>query len=189
MGRKPVTKPTAHLWAVAFVTAVCWAGQSAAAPPAPPAPEPTKSVDPKLYSGRWYEIARLPNRPQQDCQAPTSDWSKQSDGGYSLVQTCRVGSPSGPAKTWRAGAKIIDQSRNAKVRVGFFGGFIHQDYWIVDRGDDNSWCIMSTPTSKYVWIMSRHPLMPSAEKAALAARAQSLGYDTARLIYDEQPPA
>jgi apolipoprotein D and lipocalin family protein len=189
MGRKPVIKPTAHLWAAAVLTALCWAGQSAAAPPAPPAPEPTKAVDPRLFSGRWYEIARLPNKLQQDCQAPTSDWSKQPDGGYSLVQTCRVGSPSGPTKTWRAGAKIIDQSRNAKVRVGFFGGFIHQDYWIVDRGDDNSWCIMSTPTSKYVWIMSRNAVMPNAEKAALAARARSLGYDTARLIYDEQPPA
>jgi len=24
----------------------------------------------------------------------------------------------------------------AKVRIGFFGGFVHQDYWIVDRADD-----------------------------------------------------
>lgn len=189
MGRKPVTKTTAHLWAAAALAAVFCAGQTAWAANAPPAPEPTKAIDPRLYSGRWYEIARLPNKLQQDCEAPTSDWSKQSNGGYSLVQTCRVGSPSGPTKTWRAGATIIDSSRNAKVRVGFFGGFIHQDYWIVDRGDDNSWCIMSTPTSKYVWIMSRHAVMPNAEKAALAARAHSLGYDTTRLIYDEQPPA
>jgi lipocalin len=32
-------------------------------------------------------------------------------------------------------------------------------------------------------------VMPTAEKAALAARAHSLGYDTTHLIYDEQPPA
>ena len=188
MGRKRVTTTTAYLWAAALTAVLC-AGQPARADNAPPAPQPTKTIDPRLYSGRWYEIARLPNKIQQNCQAPTSDWSKQSDGGYSLVQTCRVGSPSGPTKTWRAGAKIIDTARNAKVRVGFFGGFIHQDYWIVDRGEDNSWCIMSTPTSKYVWIMSRRAVIPSAERAALAARARSLGYDTSRLIYDEQPPA
>ncbi|HEY3889134.1 MAG TPA: lipocalin family protein [Caulobacteraceae bacterium] len=184
-----MTKTTAHHWAAAMASAAFCVGQGALAADAPPAPEPTKTIDPRLYSGRWYEIARLPNKIQQNCQAPTSDWSKKSDGGYSLVQTCRVGSPSGPTKVWRAGAQIIDTARNAKVRVGFFGGFIHQDYWIVDRGDDNSWCIMSTPTSKYVWIMSRQAVMPPAEKAALAARAQSLGYDTTRLIYDEQPPA
>jgi apolipoprotein D and lipocalin family protein len=172
-----------------MLSAAFCVGQGALAADFPPAPEPTKAIDPRLYSGRWYEIARLPNKIQQNCQAPTSDWSKKPDGGYSLVQTCRVGSPSGPTKVWRAGAQIIDSSRNAKVRVGFFGGFIHQDYWIVDRGDDNSWCIMSTPTSKFVWIMSRNAVMSSAEKAALAARARSLGYDTAHLIYDEQPPA
>ena len=184
-----MTTKTGYFWATAVFAVVCLAGQAGATATPGPAPEPTKSIDPRLFSGRWYEIARLPNMLQKDCQAPTSDWAKQSDGGYSLVQTCRVGSPSGPPKTWHAGAKIIDSTRNAKVRVGFFGGFIHQDYWIVDRGDDNSWCLMSTPTSKYLWIMSRNAVMPSAEKAALVARARSLGYDTTRLIYDEQPPA
>ena len=184
-----MTKTTAHLLAAAVFAAALCVGQAVAATPPGPAPEPTKSVDRRLYSGRWYEIARLPNKLQKDCQAPTSDWSKQQDGAYSLVQTCRIGSPSGPSKTWRAAGRIIDAARNAKVRVGFFGGFIHQDYWIVDRGDDNSWCIMSTPTSKYVWIMSRHAVMSSGQKAVLVDRARSLGYDTTRLIYDEQPPA
>ncbi|HZC15953.1 MAG TPA: lipocalin family protein [Caulobacteraceae bacterium] len=171
------------------MAAVFYAGQAAATAAPGPAPEPTKTVDPRLFTGRWYEIARLPNMLQKDCQAPTADWSTGQDGGYSLVQTCRVGSPSGPAKSWHAAGRIIDAIRNAKVRVGFFGGFIHQDYWIVDRGDDNSWCIMSTPTSKYLWIMSRSAVMPDEEKAALVARAHSLGYDTTRLIYDAQPPA
>ncbi len=184
-----MTKKTTHLWAAAAFLAACYAGQAAATAAPGPAPQPTKSIDPKVYSGRWYEIARLPNKLQKDCQAPTSDWSKQQGGGYSVVQTCRVGSPSGPAKIWRAAGQIIDAVHDAKIRIGFFGGFIHQDYWIVDRGDDNSWCIMSTPSSKYLWIMSRHPVMPAAEKATLVARAQSLGFDTAQLIYDQQPPA
>jgi apolipoprotein D and lipocalin family protein len=184
-----VKTKTAHLWAAAIMTAVFYAGQAVATAAPAPAPEPVKAVDPKLFTGRWYEIARLPNMIQKDCQAPTSDWSKSQDGGYSLTQTCRVGSPSGPAKIWHAAGRIIDTVRNAKVRVGFFGGFIHQDYWIVDHADDNSWCIMSTPTSKYVWIMSRRAVVPEAQKAALVARARSLGYDTSRLIYDQQPPA
>jgi apolipoprotein D and lipocalin family protein len=184
-----VTRKTAHLCAAAVFAAVCYTSQAGATAAPAPAPEPIKTVDPTLFTGRWYEIARLPNKVQTNCEAPTSDWSKQQDGDYSVVQTCRVGSPSGPAKIWHAAGRIIDAVRNAKVRMGFFGGFIHQDYWIVDHGDDNSWCLMSTPTSKYLWIMSRHAVMSDAEKAALVARAHSLGYDTARLIYDEQPPA
>jgi apolipoprotein D and lipocalin family protein len=153
------------------------------------APEPTKSIDPKRYLGRWYEIARIPNQLQKDCDAPTADWSKRSDGAFQVVQTCRVGSPKGPLKTWSAAGRIIDTATNAKIRMGFFGGFIHQDYWIVDRADDYSWCITSTPSLKYVWILSRRAVLSPAAKAALVARTRSLGYDTTKLILDQQPPA
>ncbi|HLK25813.1 MAG TPA: lipocalin family protein, partial [Caulobacteraceae bacterium] len=168
----------------------CVLAQSAAAAAGDgPAPQPAKATDPRRYAGRWYEIARLPNKLEADCQAPTSDWAKQTDGSFSVVQTCRQGSPSGPAKIWRAAGRIIDGSNNSKIRVGFFGGFIHQDYWIIDHADDYSWCLMSTPSSRWLWIMARSPKVSPALKAALVARARSLGYDIARLIYDQQPPA
>jgi len=189
MGRKPVTKTTVHLWAAAMIRRLSAWGRApwpriSRRRRSPPRPSIRGSI-----SGRWYEIARLPNK--NPTELPGADLGlvetvgRRLFAGADLPRRLAIG----PTKTWRAGAKIIDATRNAKVRVGFFGGFIHQDYWIVDRGEDNSWCIMSTPTSKYVWIMSRRAVMPSAEKAALAARARSLGYDTSRLIYDEQPPA
>ena len=77
----------------------------------------------------------------------------------------------------------------AKIRIGFFAGLIQKDYWVVDRSDDYSWSIMSMPDRKYVWIMSRRPVLSPPQKAALVARAQSLGYDTARRVFDEQSPA
>jgi lipocalin len=48
---------------------------------------------------------------------------------------------------------------------------------------------MSTPTSKWLWIMARRPVVSSSLRAALVARARNLGYDTTRLVYDQQPPA
>jgi apolipoprotein D and lipocalin family protein len=182
-------KPLRYWAACAFAAALVL-GQAGHAAPAPgPAPEPSKPVDPRRYAGLWYEIARLPNKLQVDCDAPTADWTKQSDGSFAVVQTCRQGSPTGPLKTWRAAGRIIDGSNNSKIRLGFFGGFIHQDYWIIDRADDYSWCLMSTPTSKWLWIMARRPIVSPSLKAALVARARSLGYDTARLVYDQPPPA
>jgi apolipoprotein D and lipocalin family protein len=178
-----------RFWAAVAFGAACVLGQAAQASPSPgPAPEPTKPVDPRRYTGRWFEIARLPNKLQVDCQAPTSDWIQQGDGSFSVVQTCRQGSPAGPLRIWRAAGHIIDGSNNSKIRLGFFGGFIHQDYWIIDRADDYSWCLMSTPTSKWLWIMARRPVVSTSLKAALIARARNLGYDTGRIIYDEQPP-
>jgi apolipoprotein D and lipocalin family protein len=179
-----------RFWAASALAVALLAGQAGQAAPAPgPAPEPTKPVDPQRYVGLWYEIARLPNKLQVDCRAPTSNWVKQDDGTFQVVQTCRQGSPTGPLRIWRAAGRIIDGTNNSKIRLGFFGGFIHQDYWIIDRADDYSWCMLSTPTSKWLWIMARRPAVSPSLEAALVARARTLGYDTARLVYDPPPPA
>ena len=150
-------------------------------------PQPTKPVDPTRYIGRWYELARAPNTIQSKCEAQTSEWAKRSDGLFDVIQTCHVGSPSGPAKVWRgSGRRISDDG--AKIRIGFFGGFVHQEYWIIDRADDYSWCIMGTPDPRYLWLMSRRAVLPPAIKQVVVARAKALGYDTSKLVFDEQPP-
>lgn len=156
-----------------------------AAQATPLAPEPRKPIDPNRYLGRWYEIARVPNTLQDRCEGATSDWTKGGGDQYNVVQTCHIGSPSGPTRVWRGAGRIIAPS---KIRIGFFGGFVHQDYWVVDRGDDYSWSIMGTPNPRYVWIFSRRAVLTDAQKAALVARARGLGYDTGKLVYDEQTP-
>lgn len=157
-----------------------------AAQATPTAPEPRKGIDPERYMGRWYEIARVPNALQDRCEGATSDWSKGSNGQYTVVQTCHIGSPGGPTKVWRGAARLIAPS---KIRIGFFGGIVHQDYWVVDRSDDYSWSIMGTPNPRYVWIMSRQAVLSPIQRAALVARARALGYNTSDLVFDEQPPA
>ncbi len=147
----------------------------------------TKSIDPQRYLGRWYEIARIPNAFQKDCEGATSDWAKQGDGQYAVVQTCHAGSPSGPQKIWRGNGRVMDPVK-AQIRIGFFGGFIKQDYVVVDRADDYSWCILSTATPKFFWIMSRRPIISQQQRAQLVARSRQLGFDVTPLVYDQQPP-
>ena len=157
-----------------------------AAHASPTSPEPRKPIDPNRYLGRWYEIARIPNKLQENCQGATSDWTRGSSGQYNVIQTCRIGSPGGPTKTWKGSGHMIAP---AKIRIGFFAGLVQKDYWIMDRSEDYTWSIMGMADPKYVWIMSRRPVLNPSQKAALVAHAQSLGYDTARLVFDEQPPA
>jgi apolipoprotein D and lipocalin family protein len=152
------------------------------------APAPTsKPVDPKRYAGRWYEVARLPNKIQSNCEAATSDWSRESDGDFQVVQTCHIGSATGSPKVWRGSGRIVDDTNNSKIRIGFFGGLVQMDYWVLDRGDDYSWCMLSTPNPRWFWIMSRRPTLSPDEKAALVARARALGFDVSKLVFDSQP--
>ncbi|MDR3509884.1 MAG: lipocalin family protein [Caulobacteraceae bacterium] len=147
----------------------------------------SKPVDPKKYVGRWYEVARMPNKVQANCAAATSDWARQPDGQFQVIQTCHMGSATGSEKTWRGSGRIVDEVTNSKFRIGFFGGLVQMDYWVLDRGDDYSWCILTTPNPKFLWIMSRRPNLTPAQTTALIERARSMGYDVSKLIFDNPP--
>jgi apolipoprotein D and lipocalin family protein len=157
------------------------AGPTAAAAAAPP---PAKPVAESLYSGRWYEVARTPNSIQRDCLGATSEFQNYSGGAFSVVDTCHEGSLTGPVKVLKAHAKMIAGSENTRFRMAFFGGLIHQEYWILDHADSDDWAIMATPGGRYAWLLARRPVLPPAEMSAAMARLRQLGYE--RLIFPQQ---
>lgn len=160
------------------------AGLLAAAPAARAmAHFPVRPVSADLYSGRWYEIARTPNTMQKHCQGATSDFRGLSAGTFTLVETCHRRTADGKAKVTRARGKIVSTSENTRFRISFFGGLIHQEYWILDHADDNSWAVMATPGGHYAWLLSRRPVLPAPVLAAALARVGALGYAPSRLVF------
>ncbi len=160
-----------------------------AAAPLPPRAvpaQPAKPVAPDLYTGRWYEIARTPNKMQADCQAATTEFSGWAAGAFKAVQTCHKGAPGGPAQVTRVDGKVLPATQNAKMQLAMLGGLISQQYWILDHADDNRWLIMCTANERYVWLLSRAPVLSAAEKAQAMARLQQLGFSLAHLAFPEQ---
>jgi apolipoprotein D and lipocalin family protein len=156
------------------------------APALAAAPQPAKPVPANLYSGRWYEIARTSNRMQADCQASTTDFSGWRGGAFSAVQTCHKGAPSGPKTTVSVQGHVLPSSGNAKMQLAMLGGLISREYWILDHADDNGWLIMCTSDGRYVWLMSRQPVIPATVKATAVTRMQQLGLNLSRLAYPQQ---
>jgi len=170
-----------------LATAVCaFLLLAIAVPAAAAAPQPTKPVPANLYTGRWYEIARTPNHMQTDCEASTTDFSGWSAGAFSAVQTCHSGAPSGPKRTISVQGHVLPASQNAKMQLAMLGGLISKEYWILDRSQDNAWLIMSTPDARYVWLMSRQPVLSAAARAAAMSRLQALGFNLGRLAFPQQ---
>ena len=153
-----------------------------AAPALAGAPQPTAKVDLTKMTGRWYEVARLPNNNQRGCQAGTSDWRRIADG-WSVVQACHKGSPQAPPTEWKAKARVVDPATNNKFKMSFFGGLVSQEYWVLDNRPDQGWLILATPGGHFLWLMSQKPVMPAAAKAQALARIKQLGYDTSRLEF------
>jgi apolipoprotein D and lipocalin family protein len=149
-------------------------------------PQPARPVPVNLYSGRWYEIARTNNHMQADCQASTTDFSGWQGGAFSAVQTCHKGAVSGPTTSVTVQGHVLPASQNAKIQLAMLGGLISREYWILDHADDNGWLIMTTSDGRYVWLMSRKPVIPPAVKAAAVGRMQQLGLNLTRLIFPLQ---
>jgi apolipoprotein D and lipocalin family protein len=166
-------------------------GAAASATPQPPKAvvAPTKPVAANLYTGRWYEIARTPNRMQADCQGATTEFSGWAGGAFKAVQTCHKGDATGPAQVTKVDGKVLPASQNAKMQLAMLGGLISQEYWILDHADDNRWLIMTTANQRYVWLLSRAPALSSAEKAQAMGRLQQLGFSLAHLAFPQQVAA
>ena len=121
---------------------------------------------------------------QRACLGATSDFEGFSNGAFSVVDTCHQGSLTGPARVLKAHAKMIAGSDNTRFRMAFFGGLIHQEYWILDHADNGDWAIMATPGGHYAWLLARRPMLPAAEMSAAMARLRQLGYE--RLVFPQQ---
>ncbi|HEX2559351.1 lipocalin family protein [Phenylobacterium sp.] len=163
------------------ILSLCLAAMVCAAPALAAAPQPTSKIDISKMGGRWYEIARFYNHRQKDCFAAAADWVRTGDG-FSVTNTCRQGAVTGPVKTVKASAKVVDPATNAKVKMTFMG-LIAQEYWILDRAPDQSWFILATPGGNFIWLFAREAQMSAAAKSAAVARIKQLGYDTGKLQF------
>ncbi len=148
-----------------------------------PAPQPAKPVELSRYLGRWYEIARYPNRFEKGCEAVTAEYARRPDGLISVTNTCRKGSPTGPATQAEGRAKVVGEG-GAKLKVSFFGPFF-SDYWVLDHADDYAWALVGDSGGGLFWILSREP--NPANRAELVRRAEALGYHPDRLIFPRHP--
>lgn len=153
---------------------------AASEPPLPTVPH----LDLSRYTGRWYEIARYPNRFEKQCDRDTTaEYAVRPDGKISVVNTCtRADGTADQARGW---AKVADADSNARLKVTFFWPFFG-DYWVLELGDNYEYAVVGEPGRKYLWILSRTPHMDEVTYAAITRRLSARGYDPTRLLRVKQ---
>lgn len=142
--------------------------------------ETVPEVDLERYAGTWYEIASFPQRFQKGCHCTTATYTK-TDKDYILVENkCRRDSINGKASGITGKAFIDAGSGNAKLKVQFFWP-LRGKYWIIDLADDYSYAVVGHPNRKYLWILSRTPLMDEQLYEEIVQRAKSKNFDVQKL--------
>jgi apolipoprotein D and lipocalin family protein len=144
------------------------------------------SVDLDRYLGRWYEVARYPNRFQRDCVSDvTATYARRDDGRIDVVNRC-VEKDGGVSEA-RGIARVLDDPTGAKLKVRFapawlsFLPAVWGDYWIIGLDEGYEWAVVGTPDRKYLWILSRAPELDEPVYAEALDRARENGFDTSRL--------
>lgn len=137
-----------------------------------------KSVNLKDFMGKWYEIARFDHRFERGMTDVTATYRLMEDGKIEVVNRgIRDGKPVeaiGKAKT----TDIAGQ-----LRVSFFWEF-YSDYNILAMGRHGEWALIGSKSPKYLWILSRTPHISSSTLDYIIMLAQARGYDTEKLIID-----
>ena len=149
------------------------------------------SVDLKRFSGKWYEIARYPNKFQKKCVGnTTTTYTTKTDGSFAVQNQCVL--KDGTIGRADGEAKITDVNSNAKFDMNFaskYKSFLSTDwdnYWIVDLDADYQYAAASDPKRENLWILSRTPEMKDAVYQNILRRVEKLGFVPGKLTKTPQ---
>src|SRR3954447_14638574 len=117
--KKPGNQGLRKLGMLLFAVGALWPAKPVEAAGATAPLDVVPQVDLNRYAGKWYEIARLPNRFQRDCAAgTTATYTLRPDGKIEFLNEWRpvnVG-----VKSAKGAARVADsKGPNTKLNVTF----------------------------------------------------------------------
>ena len=145
------------------------------------------AVDLPRYLGDWFEVARLPNRFQTECVAHVrATYVQRTDGRLDVINRCDTAN--GDTIQAQGLAIVADAKTFAKLKVRFAPAFLSflpmvwGDYWILGLARDYSWAVVGSPDRKYLWILSRTPVLAAPSYGEAVTVAGKNGFAVNQLI-------
>ncbi len=171
------------LFLMASVTSVLAPTLGHSSPSAPL--ETVPFVDVKSYLGTWYQIARNPLPFEGDCacsqQTLGLDTAKSQ---VTVYNSCNDKTPTGTLREIRGFATNDDPVTNARFTVDF--GFPQKgQYWIIGLGANYEYAVVSDPSRRSLYILSKTPQLDATLYAEAVGKAQAQ-LDTSKLLLTEQ---
>lgn len=148
--------------------------------------EPLKTVpevDLDRYTGLWYQVARYPHFFQRSrCALSTAEYTRREDGKIQVENRCWAEEVGGKITQKVSAVARPVKGEPGHLKVTFYGLFT-SDYLIIDLDTENyQWAVVSTPSRKTLWILSREPAL---EEEVFQKRLQTLekkGFDRGKIL-------
>ncbi|WP_255462769.1 lipocalin family protein [Galbibacter sp. BG1] len=143
--------------------------------------------DKEAYLGKWYEIARLDFKFEENLNNTTAEYSLKDNGNIKVVNR----GYNYKKNEWEEStgkAKFVESSDVGKLKVSFFGPF-YAGYNVIEVDQDYKYALVAGKNLEYLWILSREPNIPEGVKQKYLERAEEIGYNTSDLIWVEHDKA
>lgn len=133
------------------------------------------------YLGTWYEVARFDHSFERGLDKVSAEYSLREDGGLKVLNR---GFDTKKQKWHEAIGKayFVETPDVARLKVSFFGPF-YGAYNVIELDKKDYSYVLITGGRDYLWMLSRSPELSKDIQAQLLAKAQSMGFDTSKLIY------
>lgn len=145
-----------------------------------------QTLDLDRYLGRWYEIARFPNRFEKGCVGVTADYSLRTDGKIRVLNSCRKNTLDGPLKQADGQATVVAPGKLSVTFVPWLP-FAKGDYWVLYLDPGYQMAVVGEPKGKTGWILARKPKISEDDFRKATAALTANGYDVSRLMMVLQP--
>ena len=144
---------------------------------------PISAFDLTRYLGTWYEVARLDHSFERDMDNVMAEYLLRDDG---MIDVINSGWKDGKYKVADGKAKQPDPAEDpAHLEVSFFL-FFYSDYNVMMIDDNYQVALVGSGNPKYLWILSRTPVVSDKVLDLVLEEASGRGYDIDNLIWVDQ---
>ncbi len=172
------------------------------------------SVDVERYMGVWYELARTPNRFQDNaierdgssfdaCYNATAEYRLVNDQRFTVTNRCERASASGDVLNEEVNgvANIMAGESGRKFKLAFGSGgarFAQRmvlgggaDYWIYCLGPVNAdgvyeWAVAGGSKQRYAFLLTRRQSVSENLRQEMLKCAADHGFQTDALVFKQQ---
>jgi apolipoprotein D and lipocalin family protein len=150
--------------------------------------QPVTGFDVNRYVGKWYEIARLDHSFERGLQNVSAEYTLKPDGDIAVLNR----GYNTEEKQWdeeEGNARFVGDPHVGSLKVSFFGPF-YGGYHVLALDHDYHYAMLTGPSRKYLWILSRQETLPEDVLQGLLHQAKVWGFDTDKIIrVSHAPPA
>jgi len=148
--------------------------------------KPVEYVDPKGFSGLWYEMARTYNSFQDKCVASSVEYKLTDDLNYAVYNRCFDTTIGGELIEYEGSAKPANGKTMSSIDMTYFWIFTKK-YNVYYLEKDYSYAVVGDSDFDQVWIMSRKPSIPQNKIHEILQTLEPY-MDIKRFIYTPQDP-